>query len=133
MLSEDLGQGLGEAQRGKVVASCDHLGLSSHGQPKPEVHREPGSIPSHLLVEPLGRHSIEVGQVSVNDDSFTANEENSLLHRASRSEGPGCRHRLQSLLIKRWTARAQGARDKPAGGLSADPAGGRYAQLLHLR
>ena len=44
---------------------------------------------------------------AVNDDSFAANEEDPLLHRASQSEHPGCRHRLPSFRIRHQAARAR--------------------------
>jgi hypothetical protein len=49
----------------EVVAICDHLHLLALGETKHEVAGKPILVALHLLVQSLGRHAVDQGQVSI--------------------------------------------------------------------
>lgn len=56
-------------------------------QPKHEIRREALRIASHLLIEPLGRHIIELGEVGIDHDLLATDEQNALLDADTRQHG----------------------------------------------
>jgi hypothetical protein len=61
MLGEGERQSVGELQLLEVVATCDHLGLLCGCELEHEAGRKPAAVSLDLLVEPLGRHAVDLG------------------------------------------------------------------------
>jgi hypothetical protein len=60
----------------EVVAICDHLLFLFHLQPEHEIVRKTVPVAFHLFVEPLRGHSVQLGQVRVEHDLVSSNEQN---------------------------------------------------------
>jgi hypothetical protein len=75
-----LGEGVREVfrklQPGKVVTICDHLLLFLVGQLQDEILREPLRVAFDRLVQGLGRHAVNRGQVGVEENLLAADRKN---------------------------------------------------------
>jgi hypothetical protein len=72
----------------EVVAICDHLGLLGGIKPEHEIAREPIRIALDLLVQPLGRHAVEHGQMGIDHHAQLAHDDDAALDaRQQRQRG----------------------------------------------
>jgi hypothetical protein len=62
-----------------VVTICDHLGFFLVGQGKHEIAGEAVPIPPHRLIERLGRHPVQLGEIGIDDDLLSPDHQNPLL------------------------------------------------------
>ena len=77
-----------------MIAICDHLGLLGCGELKQKVGWEALPVALDLLIEPLGLHPVEVGQVHINHHPQATNFQTSdqrLTRAAQRREAGGWR------------------------------------------
>ena len=92
VLRERMRQCPGVFQVTEVVAICDHLLFLVDGQLKDEIIWEPPLVSLHLLVQALCRHTVELGEVRIDDDLLASNEENPLLDRSNSHDGSSSGH-----------------------------------------
>lgn len=64
-----------------MVTSCDHLFTLRRGQWEAEVQREALGVALDGLIQGLGRHGVDVGEIRIDEDRLTANGENAALER----------------------------------------------------
>lgn len=62
-----------------MVTTCDHLRLLAGRELKHEVPRKPLRIALDGLIERLGRHPVEHGQIGIDDDLVLAHDEDAAL------------------------------------------------------
>jgi hypothetical protein len=86
-----LGEGVGELGRefegAEVVTICDHLGFLAARQAENEVGWETIGIAFDGLVERLGGHAVEPGEVRIKDDALAAVDEDLLLDAFDGDDG----------------------------------------------
>ena len=87
MFGEGERQSPGELQLLEVVAICDHLGLLCGGELEHEVGRKPAAVTLDLLVEALGRHAVDLGQIGVDHHAQGAHGLDTRLNARHRQGG----------------------------------------------
>lgn len=66
------------------VAICDQFGPFFARESEHEIRRESASVSFHLLVEALGRHSLQTGENNVEHDALVADDEDAVLDSGRR-------------------------------------------------
>ena len=67
------GQCPGEFEFAEVVTVCDHLSLLDRIEMKHEIVRKPRRIAFNHLIERLGEHTVELGQVCIHHHAQATN------------------------------------------------------------
>lgn len=79
VFGEGVRQLMGKFESGEVVTVCDHLLLLVRCESEHEVGRKPLTIAFHGLIKGLGADIIQFRQVTIDQDSLGANEQDCLI------------------------------------------------------
>jgi len=79
VFGEGLRQGGRKLEALEVVAICDHLGFFLLAELEHEILREPLHVAADLFIESFGGDSIECGEVGIEHDSFSPDDEDQAL------------------------------------------------------
>jgi hypothetical protein len=110
MLGEGVRQMRRKLQAREVVTICDHLGFLGFGELEHEIRRKTAKVSLDLLVEPLGRDTIDRRKIRIQHDPFSAEQEDSTLDALGRNQGCLSVHGLPPARWSQFATTSSGVR-----------------------